>query len=200
LVPRSGFRISGVPSLRWSTVGHGIHKRPGRVMNNQPGPPPQPQDQSQGRRDTPTRAEHLRRDAEELAWLQALTPEQRAEAIEATRTRFTWDDLREIKRRRRESQKMTARLAATETLEEQQQRAKEIVPRFDRWVRGRNRIRRTRAMRTTIVRTSTMPRTRAREHCPQRHRRRATSRTASGEDPPGEGEPALAPIAERRLG
>ena len=78
------------------------------------------------------------------------TPEQ-VEALAQLRASFTPDEIAEIKRRQRESDKLIAKLAATETLDEQQRLADELCPQFHDWIRGRNRIQSARARRQQIV-------------------------------------------------
>ena len=49
---------------------------------------------------------------------------------------FTPAERAEIKKRQRESAKLIAKLAATETLDEQQRLADELCPRFHDWIPG----------------------------------------------------------------
>jgi hypothetical protein len=111
------------------------------------------------------------------------TPAER-EALEALRRRFTPEDLAEIEKRQRESAKLIARLAATDTLEEQQRLADELCPRFDAWIRGRNRIQATPARRPRLV-PVIKPRAgeRQREHRPATTRRASSSSSTSSQDP-----------------
>jgi hypothetical protein len=76
-----------------------------------------------------------------LERVRAFTPERRKAALEATRASITPEERTEIEIRQRQHEKLSNRLAATETLEEQQQQlADELYPRFDAWVRTRNQI------------------------------------------------------------
>src|SRR4051794_33093428 len=93
-----------------------------------------------------------------------LTAEER-EALAASRAQFSPKDLAEIELRQREGQKVIARLAATETLEQQQRLADELCPRFDDWIHGRNRIQSTPARAPRVVAIIT-PRARNRERRP----------------------------------
>jgi hypothetical protein len=70
-----------------------------------------------------------------------------------TSLQFTAAELAEIERRQREAGKLLARLADTETLEEQQRLAGALCPKFDNWIRGRNRIQSTptRAIARTVA-------------------------------------------------
>jgi hypothetical protein len=106
---------------------------------------------------------------------------------------FTPAERAEIKRRQREGEKLIARLAATETLEEQEHLADELWPQFDDWIRGRNRIQATPTRRPRLV-PVIRPRTgqRAREHRPAATRRSSSSSSTSSSDP-GEPAPASAP-------
>jgi hypothetical protein len=115
------------------------------------------------------------------------------EALEALRAKFTPEELAEIERRQRESAKLKARLAATETLEQQQQLADELCPRFDAWIRARNRIQSTptRAPRFAAV---IRPRPRGTGGRPRAQATRSSAKSGdSGEDssdsdePPGDG-------------
>jgi hypothetical protein len=108
---------------------------------------------------------------------------------------FTASDLAEIRRRQRESQKLIARLAVTETLEHQERLAGELCPRFDDWIRGRNRIQATPARARRAV--ATTPRTRGREHRPAAARRSSSSSRTSSTDP-GDADPAEPPAAPWR--
>ena len=101
---------------------------------------------------------------------------------------FTKAELAQIKRRQRESAKLIARLAATETLEQQQQLANELCPRFDDWIRGRNRIQSTPTRRPRAVANIT-PRARAREHRPAGSRRASSSSSTSSQDPGSDSDP-----------
>jgi hypothetical protein len=127
-----------------------------------------------------------------LGRVRAFTPEQRAAALAATRARFTPDDLRRFEERQREYQKLIARVAATETLEQAQQLAEELFPRFDDWVRGRNQIQSTPTRQPRLV-AVIRPRNgqRDREHRPAQTRRAASSSSTSSSDP-GDPDPASA--------
>ena len=112
------------------------------------------------------------------------TPEQ-VEALAQLRASFTPDEIAEIKRRQRESDKLIAKLAATETLDEQQRLADELCPQFHDWIRGRNRIQSARARRQQIVaKGAAHPRAVA----SPRERRDGSSSRSSGQDP-GRGRP-----------
>jgi hypothetical protein len=125
-------------------------------------------------------------DGEAVTVVLMLTPAQ-AEALAATRTRFTPEQIAEIKRRERESQKVLERLAATETLEEQQRLANEICPSFDDWIKGRNRVLSTPARRPRTV-AAIVPRG-ARTQAAPRERRESSSSRSSGQDPGDDPDP-----------
>jgi hypothetical protein len=105
---------------------------------------------------------------------------------------FTPEDLAEIKRRQRESEKLIARLAATETLEQQQRLAAELCPRFDAWIGGRNRIMSVRRAATRPVRLVAVTRSRARGAGRPRAQT-ARSSAASGDSPDSDPPPPSRP-------
>jgi hypothetical protein len=111
---------------------------------------------------------------------------------------FTAAEREEYERRQHEYEKLVARLAATETLEQQEQLADELCPRFDAWIRGRNRIQAVRRTRTRPVAVRAPRRTNSSSGRPRAQAARSSA--ASGDSPdgePGEPEPAAAPV--RRL-
>ena len=95
---------------------------------------------------------------------------------------FTPAELAEIERRQQELAKLIDQLAATETLQDQQELAAQLVPRFDRWVRARNRIQRAPARRPRVV-AIIRPAGRTRKHRPGARRRTAASSRTSSADP-----------------
>jgi hypothetical protein len=107
--------------------------------------------------------------------------------LSTTSIDFTPAERAEYERRQREYEKLIARLAATETLEEQQRLADELCPRFDDWVRGRNRIQAVRRTRTRPV-AARAPRRTSRPS--RRPRAQATrSSAASGDSGVGDSDP-----------
>jgi hypothetical protein len=118
-----------------------------------------------------------------LEEVRAYTPEQRAAALEKTRAQFTAQDIAEIELRQRKSEKIIARLAATETSEEQERLANELCPAHDNWCRGRNRIQAARRMKTPAPGAGRMRAGRAREHRAAPSRRTSSSSTTSSSDP-----------------
>lgn len=111
--------------------------------------------------------------------VRAFTPEQRAAALAATRASFSREDLAEIKRSQAQLQQELERIAACETLQEQEETA-------DVWWREhitRPRVVRRITANTTPVRTVAIIKPRQREHRPAAARRSASSSTSSGSDP-----------------
>jgi len=68
-------------------------------------------------------------------------------------------------------------------LEKQEQLAEKLCPRFDDWIRGRNRIQSTPARSARRPRLVGIVRPREREHQPRATRRTASSSSTSSSDP-----------------
>jgi hypothetical protein len=116
---------------------------------------------------------------EMLEQVRAWTPEERAAALKATRESFTPAERAEIRRRQHESAKVIDRLAATETLEEQEQLADELCPRFDSWIAGRNKIQSVRRTRTRPLAVRAPRRTHQSSGRPRAAAARSSARAAT---------------------
>jgi hypothetical protein len=117
--------------------------------------------------------------------------------LSTTSIDFTAAERAEYERRQRQYAKVIAQLAATETLEQQEQLADELCPRFDNWIAGRNRIQAVRRTRTCPVAVRAPRRTDGSSGRPRAQAVRSSAKSGDSPDEPGEPEPAAADV--RRL-